>query len=110
MQLTLSRAGSQEYLMTARVGKTGVSQSRRVTVVIRAPEVKMGKDRARKAMIVTGYAVLGAMMVAAGALLIWVQLRGNKKWADEDARQDDRLKAIKEQVEIEELAERLARN
>jgi hypothetical protein len=76
MQLTLSRAGRQEYQMTASVGGTGVSQRRRVTVVVRAPEVKVGKERARSAMIITGYAGLGAMIFGVGAVLIWVQLRG----------------------------------
>jgi hypothetical protein len=76
MQLTLKRAGRQEYQMTARVGGTGVSQSRRVRVVIRAPEGKAGKERVRGAMISNGYAGLGVMIIGAAALLIWVQLRG----------------------------------
>lgn len=84
--------------MTARVGGTEVSQSRSVRVVVRAPEVKGGKERARGAMIITGYAGLGVMIIGAGAVLIWVQLRGKKKWAEEDAREEERLKAIKEQV------------
>ena len=96
--------------MTARVGGTGVSQSRRVTVVVRAPEVKAGKERVRGAMISIGYAGLGVMIIGAGVVLIWVQLRGKQKWVEEDAREEERLKAIKEQVEIEELADILARN
>jgi hypothetical protein len=51
MQLTLFKTGRQEYLMTA-----GVAQRRRVTVVVRAPEVKAGKEGARRVMVSCGYA------------------------------------------------------
>ena len=73
MQLTLYKTGRQEYLMTA-----GAGQRRRVTVVVRAPEVKAGKEAVRRVMVSCGYAGLGGMIVGAAAVLIWVQVRGEK--------------------------------
>lgn len=74
----------------------GLAQSRRVKVVVRAPEVKAGKEAARRMMVSCGYAGLAVMIVGAAAVLIWVQVRGKKNWAEEDARQEERLKAFKE--------------